>query len=648
MMNANKRKETHLHEEVPLLPHAGSGPSDAKSTPTDWVNNDNLDLTTQQGFESYRNHLLSSVPDNIKSRFRGCGFCKWGKEGWLPVLELGPFDVEPGPVREMWLEMFEKSQKHGRAMKRLVFWYGVRHEDRGQSYSFVSENQLVTYEEGQQKGHCSIPKKIQNKIVKEQKLTKKESQLKRGLSEIEADTKREKSKRVSWMMQFEEDYMIAEEEQSAHEVLKSKLKPSVQKSKQKGKRKTISKQTKPVTPDDIVSSNINIDGDDSISSSKRTRHSKALASPVSSSSVRHTSEQNTQARAFATDQKNVNVELTISGDLVKSEKVKHETTTRKGPTLKEYQLVVQELGKLHPDVIAENDQRFEMWALRKKQVKSKHDGKTTPITDAIISTMLSQNTTAANQNRAFASLKKAFPGGWGQVADETNVSRIEDAIRVAGLAQVRAERMQSMLQTIQRERGEANFEFLQHVHSNDDIISELKRHKGMGPKTISCVLLFALGRPDFPVDTHVLRISKQMGWIPESFSREAAYEHLNGHVPDDCKLDLHCLLVTHGKQCHKCAARGRAQFPPKIQWVCPMAGIRNRTLSAGAIGPSKLTAVKSDSKIELTSALESESKVSLATNQSTDRATMKVEQVISADAALKLEDMEQDGRLFRC
>jgi endonuclease-3 len=31
---------------------------------------------------------------------------------------------------------------------------------------------------------------------------------------------------------------------------------------------------------------------------------------------------------------------------------------------------------------------------------------------------------------------------------------------------------------------------------------ELGRFKGVGPKTVSCVLMFTLLRPEFPVDTH--------------------------------------------------------------------------------------------------------------------------------------------------
>lgn len=278
------------------------------------------------------------------------------------------------------------------------------------------------------------------------------------------------------------------------------------------------------------------------------------------------------------------------------------------PTPTECHLVVHELGKLHPDVISNNDERRVALELQRQQTNESRtkNRSNVPITDAIISTMLSQNTTAANQDRAFASLKTAFPGGWEQVATELNTSRIQDAIRVAGLAQVRAERLLSMLQVILSERGEANFEYLQHFKSNDDIVQELSRFKGMGPKTISCVLLFALGRPDFPVDTHVLRISKQMGWVPQSYSREAAYQYLNDLIPDECKLDLHCLLVAHGKQCNRCAARGRAQFPPTEQWACPMAAIKNGKLVAADICANfatldqKPAAVKEENQFEST------------------------------------------------
>lgn len=116
-----------------------------------------------------------------------------------------------------WLEFLlsnfnYQTQASGRDMTRLVLWYGVKFEDRGQAYSFLPESKIVQYEEGQRNGYCKIPPKIKQKIEKNQKLTKTEEQIRRGLIEIEADMARDKSGRAAWMMHFKENYEYAEEE----------------------------------------------------------------------------------------------------------------------------------------------------------------------------------------------------------------------------------------------------------------------------------------------------------------------------------------------------------------------------------------------------------------------------------------------------
>ena len=83
-----------------------------------------------------------------------------------------------------------------------------------------------------------------------------------------------------------------------------------------------------------------------------------------------------------------------------------------------------------------------------------------------------------------------------------------------------------------------------------------RRLTGHSPKTVACVLMFAMGRAEFPVDTHVWRISMKLGWAPPSSTRETCYEHMNRRVPDQLKFDLHCLLVDHGKVWRPCRAAG--------------------------------------------------------------------------------------------
>jgi hypothetical protein len=103
-----------------------------------------------------------------------------------------------------------QTRQSGREMTRLVFWYGVKYEDRGQAYSFVQSAKITSFEEGEKAGHCNIPKKIQAKLDKKVKLTKTEEQIERGLRELQEDMKKEKSERIQWMMNFQEDYELAE------------------------------------------------------------------------------------------------------------------------------------------------------------------------------------------------------------------------------------------------------------------------------------------------------------------------------------------------------------------------------------------------------------------------------------------------------
>lgn len=122
------------------------------------------------------------------------------------------------------------------------------------------------------------------------------------------------------------------------------------------------------------------------------------------------------------------------------------------------------------------------------------------VLDGLVTTLLSQNTTDAISRRAFASLKAAFPS-WDQVVDEEG-KRLEDAIRCGGLAATKAARIRSMLRDVRERRGKICLEYLREL-SVDEVKKELSRFKGIGPKTVACVLMFYLQKDDFPVDTHV-------------------------------------------------------------------------------------------------------------------------------------------------
>lgn len=169
-----------------------------------------------------------------------------------------------------------------------------------------------------------------------------------------------------------------------------------------------------------------------------------------------------------------------------------------------------------------------------------------PILDSLVRTILSQATNDVNSARAFASLKEGIPD-WDQ-ARRAPVRSIESKIRSGGLAKMKARSIKDILQDIHKRHGATSLEHLRKA-STEEIKEELGRLPRIGPKTIACVLMFTLKRPDFPVDTHVHRISRRLGWVPEKASAVATYETLNAIIPDELTYELHVLLIAHGRRC---------------------------------------------------------------------------------------------------
>lgn len=175
------------------------------------------------------------------------------------------------------------------------------------------------------------------------------------------------------------------------------------------------------------------------------------------------------------------------------------------------------------------------------------------VLDGLVSIILSQNTTESNSQRAFASLKVAFPSWEDVLAAEPKC--IENAIRCGGLAATKASCIKNILSCLSEKKGKLCLEYL-HDLSVDEVKEELSDFKGVGLKTVACVLMFNLQRDDFPVDTHIFQIAKTIGWLPAEANTKTAYLHLNQRIPDELKFDLNCLLYTHGKICSKCTRKG--------------------------------------------------------------------------------------------
>ncbi|XP_050225684.1 putative DNA glycosylase At3g47830 isoform X2 [Mercurialis annua] len=170
------------------------------------------------------------------------------------------------------------------------------------------------------------------------------------------------------------------------------------------------------------------------------------------------------------------------------------------------------------------------------------NAKAESVLDGLVKTVLSQNTTEVNSQRAFDNLKSDFPT-WEHVL-AAELKCIENAIRCGGLAPTKASCIKNMLNCLMEKNGKLCLEYLRDM-SVDEIKSELSHFKGIGPKTVACVLMFHLQQDDFPVDTHVFEIAKTLGWVPQAADRNKTYLHLNQRIPNELKFDLNCLLYTH-------------------------------------------------------------------------------------------------------
>lgn len=173
-----------------------------------------------------------------------------------------------------------------------------------------------------------------------------------------------------------------------------------------------------------------------------------------------------------------------------------------------------------------------------------------PALDELIFTILSQNTNDTNRDRAYAVLRERFPD-WASVA-EAPTGEIADAVRIGGLGDTKAGYIQGVLRHIYAERGEYSLDFLEGL-SDADALDYLRALPGVGAKTANCVLVFSLGRDVFPVDTHILRVSKRLGLIPEKTDLAKAHEIWAAMVPDGLGYRLHKNLINHGRKV--CTAR---------------------------------------------------------------------------------------------
>jgi len=169
---------------------------------------------------------------------------------------------------------------------------------------------------------------------------------------------------------------------------------------------------------------------------------------------------------------------------------------------------------------------------------------------SLVWTVLSQNTTDLTAERAYRRLRRSFPS-WRAVLAARR-GEVEEAVRVSGLARQKARTIQEFLARLERERGRPSLAFLRRMPA-DRAMEWLTASPGIGPKTAAVVLLFACGRPVFPVDTHIRRVAGRVGFVPEGTPAHRVQEALAPLVRPSAAAvaQLHLDMIWLGRRtCH--------------------------------------------------------------------------------------------------
>ncbi len=164
--------------------------------------------------------------------------------------------------------------------------------------------------------------------------------------------------------------------------------------------------------------------------------------------------------------------------------------------------------------------------------------------DVLIATILSQATNDTLSSRAFEALKQAFPS-WEDVLAADPVD-VEKPLAAGGLQREKTKKIRATLARIKEDFGKITLDPLLDwtAEKSYDYLLSLP---GVGPKTAACVLGFGLGKPAYPVDTHVLRISRRLGLVPQKTNAEKTQKALMTVTPPEIQMPLHVLMIRHGR-----------------------------------------------------------------------------------------------------
>jgi endonuclease III len=188
--------------------------------------------------------------------------------------------------------------------------------------------------------------------------------------------------------------------------------------------------------------------------------------------------------------------------------------------------------------------------------------------DELILTVLSQSTNDRNRDVAYERLRERFPS-WAAVL-HAPVEEVEEAIRPGGISKVKSARIQAILRAIDDSPSGLDLSWLREstVPEAQEYLCSLP---GVGRKTAACVLLFAYGMHDVPVDTHVSRVGMRLHLLRPGAPFEELHDAMLALTAPGEELELHVNLLRHGRR--TCHARKPDCPGCALRRMCPSADL---------------------------------------------------------------------------
>jgi endonuclease-3 related protein len=179
--------------------------------------------------------------------------------------------------------------------------------------------------------------------------------------------------------------------------------------------------------------------------------------------------------------------------------------------------------------------------------------------EVLVGAVLTQNTNWQGVEKAMASLRRhnLLNPHKLQAMPTEDLARL---IKPAGYYNLKARRLKNLIEFV-TEAYSGDLETMKQTETGR-LRKELLAVNGVGPETADSILLYALQKAVFVVDTYTYRVMSRHGLVGEEVRYDELQELFTQHLPLEVKLfnEYHALLVRVGKL--HCQRKPRCQGCP--------------------------------------------------------------------------------------